>query len=179
MLKYIPNALSIARIFLAITMLFLVPFTTPFMIVYVVGGVSDMIDGPLARKMGWATDLGATLDSMGDLLFVLIGVFRVLPVIELRPWVIAWIFGAIALKGLTVVVGFIRHKKILFLHSIGNKVFVFALFTFPLFYLFVDPNIILTVILVFATTVFIEDIAIHILSPTPDVNVKSVFHVKK
>jgi CDP-alcohol phosphatidyltransferase. len=38
-----------------------------FVVLFVLSGLSDMLDGFLARRFGWCTEFGATLDSLSDL----------------------------------------------------------------------------------------------------------------
>jgi len=66
-----PNLLSLARLPLAATF----PLTTsvrPFALtVLALAGVSDVVDGWLARRLGQATPTGAVVDPITDKLFVL------------------------------------------------------------------------------------------------------------
>ena len=42
-----------------------------FFIFYLLSGVTDIIDGPVARKMGTCSEFGARLDTVADILFAL------------------------------------------------------------------------------------------------------------
>ena len=176
-MKYVPNMLSFMRLLLIIPLMFLTPFELPFMIIYVVAGVSDMIDGPLARKFNVVSQFGAALDGGADFLMILVVVFRILPLIELPAWVIIWIFIVIGMKFLGVIIGYLRHKKLILMHTYIGKFFVFSLFLFPVFYLFVDVVLLLTVLLVLATIVMVEDLYINITSKEVNLDHKGVlFH---
>lgn len=48
--KNVPNILSGLRILLAIILMVIKPFSVMFWIIYAICGVSDMIDGYIARK---------------------------------------------------------------------------------------------------------------------------------
>ena len=63
-MKYIANLITALRIIVAIAMLFTIPLSVPFFWLYAVGGLSDMIDGTVARRCGSAGDFGARLDSI-------------------------------------------------------------------------------------------------------------------
>jgi cardiolipin synthase len=66
-----------------------------------IAGASDAIDGWLARKFGWMSKLGATLDPVADKL--LVGVLFVVLTLQghLPPWLVAIVVGrdAIILAG--------------------------------------------------------------------------------
>lgn len=93
-MKNIPNILSLFRIIL-------IPFfvwqmmkgqTTAAAIILVVSALTDLLDGFLARRFGWVTQLGKVLDPTADKL-TQVTVCIVLA-INLRPY---WIFFALIL----------------------------------------------------------------------------------
>lgn len=65
----IPNIVTAVRLVCAVIMLIhcFLGRSDSFVILFVLSGLSDMLDGILARKYGWCTDFGATLDSVSDL----------------------------------------------------------------------------------------------------------------
>ena len=97
-LKYIPNILSVIR--LALVGVFVAVFfglengynNKIALIVFVVAGITDVIDGFLARRFGWVTTVGKILDPMADKLMQctalvclaaarMVGVWYILPYI--------------------------------------------------------------------------------------------------
>jgi len=173
-MKYVPNFLSFSRILLTIPLFFLAPFEWPFMVIYTVAGLTDMIDGPLARKFNLTSQFGAALDGAADVFFALTVVFRVLPVINISNWIAIWIFMVIGMKFLAIAVGYVRHKQLILLHTYLGKFFAFALFLFPIFYSFMEANTVLTVLLMIATTTFLEDIYINATSKEVDLDDKGI-----
>lgn len=93
-LRALPNALSLLRLTVAATLAFL-PVGAGFWAVYLLCGLSDMLDGALARRLKAESELGSKLDSLGDLAFVIVCAVRLLPGLELAAWAWAWI-GIIA-----------------------------------------------------------------------------------
>jgi len=82
-LSWLPNAISIMRIMLILPILALF-VNDEFgwaLTLFIVAGLSDGVDGYLAKKYGWNTRLGAFLDPAGDKLLV------------------AWSFGTLAFLG--------------------------------------------------------------------------------
>ena len=47
------------RILCSFALLFCQPFSPSFIVLYLIAGLTDMIDGPVARKTGTVSELGA------------------------------------------------------------------------------------------------------------------------
>lgn len=68
----IPNIITSVRLLAAIVLL-TVTLSLPdrglawFVPLFVVGGISDLLDGYIARRFNWCTEFGARLDSISDL----------------------------------------------------------------------------------------------------------------
>ena len=67
---HLPNVISVLRIAGSISLLFCDVAGLPFWVVYALCGISDMVDGWLARKLHAETKAGAILDSVSDIVFV-------------------------------------------------------------------------------------------------------------
>lgn len=93
-LRAIPNALSLLRLMGAAVLAFL-PVGGGFWAVYLLCGLSDMLDGALARRLKAESELGSKLDSLSDLALVIVCAVRLLPGLELAVWAWVWI-GVIA-----------------------------------------------------------------------------------
>ncbi len=68
-LKNIPNILSILRIllvFVFVFILFVLNNTYLALLIFLVAGATDIIDGYLARRNNWITNLGKILDPVAD-----------------------------------------------------------------------------------------------------------------
>ena len=63
-----------------------------FYVLYILCGISDMIDGTVARKTNSATERGAKIDTAADLVFVAVSLIKILPAIHIPRWL--WIWGA-------------------------------------------------------------------------------------
>lgn len=101
--KDIPNAISIARILLVapIAYLLLNESYTVALILVVIAAVSDALDGFLAKRYGWTSQVGSFLDPLADKL-LLVSCFLVCIVIDLMP---AWLFAVILIRDLVVAFG--------------------------------------------------------------------------
>ena len=56
------NIITFLRIILSVALLFCPVFSPVFLVLYIVTGVSDMIDGLVARKTGTVSEFGSRLD---------------------------------------------------------------------------------------------------------------------
>ena len=97
-----------------------------------------MIDGTVAQKTGKASEFGARLDSIADIIFVFVCLIKLIPVICIPVWLYIWI-GIIALiRIINIVSGLIMQKRFIMLHTITNKVTGLLLFVLPLTVPFMD-----------------------------------------
>ena len=64
----IPNALTLARIILVplIVWLIIAHEIAAAFVLFLLAGLSDAVDGYLAKRFGWQTELGAYLDPIAD-----------------------------------------------------------------------------------------------------------------
>jgi len=177
-MKHVPNILSAIRLISVIPLLIFAPFSAPFMTVYVIAGISDMIDGPIARKFNVTSEFGAKLDSVADVSLVMVVLFRLMPHVEISRGITVWIFIAIATKFTAALIGFIKYKQLVILHNYANKFFIFALFFFPVLHLYFEANHILTVMIILAMLAFGEEIVINLTSKELDLDHKGIFFNK-
>ena len=75
------DTVTILRMVGTLGLAFLNPGTLWFFAVYTITGLTDVLDGWLARKTGTESDFGAKLDSIADLLFYTIMLIRLFPVV--------------------------------------------------------------------------------------------------
>lgn len=132
------NIITGSRILFSIVLLFFPTFSPAFYALYLAAGITDMIDGTVARKTGKASEFGARLDSIADIVFVVVCLIKLIPDINIPTWFYVWI-GIIALiRIINIVSGLIMQKRFILLHTIMNKVTGLLLFVLPLTVPFVD-----------------------------------------
>lgn len=156
----IPNILSSSRGVSALTMLFFPVFSPWFWALYCWGGISDMIDGPIARKMNAESKLGSRIDSVADLVFVVCSAVLILPSVDLPLWVWVWIaaIGIIKLAG--IIIGSCRQRRLAIPHSTTNKLTGILLFCLPFAIVRFDACIPVAIACTMATASLIEDFQI-------------------
>ena len=137
-MKHIANILTGCRIFGSILLLFFPAFSLEFYITYLLCGFSDMVDGTIARKTNSTSKFGSQLDTIADLIFVVVSLFKLLPAIHIPRWL--WIWGGViaVIKISNIIWGYVSKKQFISLHTIMNKVTGLLLFLLPLTISFVE-----------------------------------------
>ena len=139
MRKQIANIITISRILGSIYLLYSPVFSFSFYIMYLFCGITDMIDGTIARKTKSVSELGARLDSVADSAFVAVSFVKILPLMEFPTWLWNWIVMIAIIKIGNVVWGLISNKKLVSMHTILNKATGLLLFLFPFTLRFIEP----------------------------------------
>lgn len=133
------------------------PFSIKFFIIYTYCGISDMLDGAIARKTETSTELGSILDGLADLLFIVVCMVKILPLLNISELYWKWIKVIIFIKAINLIVGYMYYKKLIFFHSIENNVTGFMLFLLPFFMLKIGTNYLETIICLLATFSAIQE----------------------
>ncbi|MCI1999061.1 MAG: CDP-alcohol phosphatidyltransferase family protein [Clostridia bacterium] len=160
-------------------MIFVKPMSYAFFTIYSFCGITDILDGYIARKMNCTTFKGAVFDSIADFLFFVTMLVIFLPIIKREKWAIIWIVIIIFVRFSSILIGFIKYHKISFLHTILNKITGFALFLFPFIYITFNFKISVFVLCVLASISAVEELIIIIKSKILNLNIKSIFEIIK
>ena len=123
-----PNVISVLRIAGSISLLFCDVRGWPFWSLYVLGGLSDIIDGWLARKLHAESKTGAILDSVSDIVFVACCTISLLPVLEIPMWLWIWAGVIVIIKIVNQISSLVVCKRFCFPHTLANKLTGFLLF---------------------------------------------------
>ena len=156
-MKHIANILTGCRIFGSILLLFFPAFSLEFYIIYLLCGFSDMVDGTIARKTNSTSKFGSQLDTIADLIFVMVSLFKMLPAIDIPQWLWIW-GGAIAvIKIRNIIWGYVSKKQFISVHTIMNRATGLLLFLSPLTIHFFELNYIAVVVCSIATLAAIQE----------------------
>ena len=148
---HLPNVISILRIAGSVSLLFCVVPGWPFWVLYALCGISDMVDGSLARKLHAETKAGAVLDSVADIVFVASCAIRLLPVLEIPTWMWIWVGVIIFIKIVNQISALVICKRFCFPHTLANKLTGLLLFlAVPAVFCSVIPFSIVAAIATFA-----------------------------
>ncbi len=150
-MKHLPNILSSLRIVGAVALLLSNVSSSPFWVLYIVCGISDIADGWLARKLKYVTRTGALLDSLADFYFVVCCAWKLLPTLELPQWLWLWGGVIVAIKVMNQISAIERHGHCCFPHTMANKWAGFLLFiAVPMTFVSIIPITIIAAIATFA-----------------------------
>ena len=158
MKKHIANIITGSRMVLSLPLLF-IPLTSAwFCVIYLLCGLSDMIDGTVARRTSSASELGARLDTVSDFVFMSVALIKFVPHLHIPVWLWIWI-GVIAMMKLgNVVLGFVCTKKFVSPHTVLNKITGLLLFLLPTTISFVDLTYTLPIVCTVATLAAIHEV---------------------
>lgn len=119
----LPNFLSALRLFLILPLVFnlLKGDYGTALVILAVAGVSDLLDGFLARTFNWRTKLGSILDPIADKLLILALTLSLVKIGELPIWLVV----VILIRDLQVTLGFL----LVYFRKQGKQGFIQPLFT--------------------------------------------------
>ena len=145
------------RIIGSLTLLFFDVPSFPFYITYLLCGFSDMIDGAIARKTNAVSSFGSKLDTVADIVFMVVCAVKLLPMIYLPIWVWMWIAVIALIKVTNIVWGFVRKKQLVDYHAVLNKITGSLLFLLPFTLQFIEPMYSFAVVCMIATIAAIKE----------------------
>ena len=103
-----------------------------FWTLYLLCGLSDVLDGAVARSAGTVSRLGERLDTIADIIFVAMWMVLFIPAINVGLWLWIWT-GVIALiKVVNVISGLAMKKGFVAKHTPANKATGILLFILPM-----------------------------------------------
>ena len=107
-LRHLPNLLCILRMALVLPVGYgILDGRYPeVMALFALAAFTDALDGFLAKRFGWTSELGKHLDPLADKL-LLVTVFACLSVADLSPW---WLTAIVLLRDLVIVFGGLTYR---------------------------------------------------------------------
>ncbi|MGM0241074.1 CDP-alcohol phosphatidyltransferase family protein [Enterococcus sp. AZ103] len=172
-MKNLPNILTISRIILTIPLFGLPFFSVTWLILYYLCGLTDMVDGWLARRFDFISEKGAILDSLADFIFVCSLLLMVIVQALFPINFLLFLLPTFFVKILSLLIGFYKFKTLALLHTYLNKLMgltIFILFPFSLKYATIFYSLALL-----SVVPAIEELFILIKSKKLDLNSKSIF----
>lgn len=174
-MKSIPNYLSFCRMLLSVILLAVKPLSIVFYILYIACGLSDMLDGYIARRTGSSSRFGAKLDTIADLIMTVVLFMILYPIVHLTKVMVIWIIVIGLIRVLSIVIVLKKYKSFAILHTYGNKITGLMMFTFPLLMPFIQLAALLYIICIMASLSALEELFIHLTSYELEVNKKGLF----
>ncbi len=174
-MKSIPNCISFSRIIFSVILFFIEPLSIAFYAIYIVCGLSDIIDGFIARKFGMTSRLGEKLDSMADM--PMLGVLLVVlyPIINPVSEIFIWIILIFIIRVVSTIVAYKKYHTFAMLHTYGNKITGLILFLVPILLPFIHSTVLMYIVCAIACISAIEELIIQLTSRELQVNKSSIF----
>lgn len=178
-LKNVANILSVSRIAISFLLLFFQAMSVPFLILYACCGFTDMLDGAIARKTHTESKLGATLDSIGDFIMVVVVLIKLIPAIwvQIPVWCFVMIAVIASIRTLAYLIGIAKFHGFASLHTILNKSTGVVLFLFPFYMLLINIRIASGIACVIALCSAIEELFCELKMKEYNPNVKSILEL--
>ena len=105
---------------------------------YIFAGITDALDGFVARRTGTVSDLGAKLDTIADFALAAVCLCKLLPILDLPGWLYGWTVLIALIKVVNIVSGYVVKKRFVSLHTPMNKATGAFLFLLPLTLSFIE-----------------------------------------
>ena len=175
-MKHLPNILTSLRIALSIILLLLFDNGMAFLIVYLVCGFTDALDGIIARKYNCQSKLGSLLDSIADLCMFGVVIWALIVWMGgVTPLVLTLVLVVTVIRIGALMVARIKFGRFAMLHTIGNKITGALLFLYPIEYLLFSSRVLLYPLFAFALLSAIEECIIHLSASELDSDRKGLF----
>lgn len=184
-LKTIPNLISISRLILIPLMLIPAYFINDeeqarlfFLILFIAIGVTDKLDGTIARYLNQTTALGAKLDTIADMIFyplIALWLYRFEKGVVGDWWYLIYLL--IILFSFKLIAGKIKFGYIPAFHTIGAKTFSASLYFFMIISM-LKPDLaesLFPALCIIGYVNQIEETYIMLTRDSVDENIKSVF----
>ena len=175
------DTVTILRMVGTLCLAFVEPETLGFFAVYTITGLTDVLDGWLARKTGTASAFGARLDSIADLLFYGVLLLRLFPVLRQALPVSVWyVVTAVALvRMVAYAVAAVKYHRFASLHTWLNKLTGGAIFLLP-YILAISTGVAYSwTVCALACAASLEELAIHLRQKRYCADVKSILQLAR
>ena len=182
MLLNIPNCLSLFRIISAPFLLLSGWFGMPtlFFILFGLMLLSDVLDGIIARMLDQTSELGARLDSYGDILTYLstpLAAWWIWP--DVIKEELYYIFAAIVIYILPAIFALLKFGKLASYHTWITKVSAVLMSAGAVILLGFENNLLFHIAIYFLVIEMIENIVITIILPKQKSDIHSIWHAWK
>ena len=110
LIRYLPNVVTIGRVLLVAPAGWLLwhDAVLQAMVLIAIAGISDAIDGELARRFDWRTRFGAIADPAADKLLVVV----VFAVLTLKGNLPVWLLAAVVLRDVVIISGALAYRRL-------------------------------------------------------------------
>ena len=181
-LRTLPNMLTMVRI-ASLPVLYALYFLDHFLVfafLYCISGITDMLDGYLARKLNQVTKSGQFLDSIADMFFNLsTGFFLFHRLHELRALYRSPLLMMVVLGVVYLVVSIVRCSRLHFMHTTLFRLAGVSIYVCFVTSFFVMPIIMIHITIALLSIAFIESIIIYFVFGEVEADMKSLIGIHR
>lgn len=179
-MKHVPNIITVCRMALSVLLLCFISNRTAFFIVFVICGVTDLLDGMIARRTKTESAAGARLDSAADLL--MFGIMTACVLIwkgaELEG-LLPYLAVAVLLRIANMAIAAFKYRSFALLHTWGNKITGASVFISYAVFVPADDVRVFLPVCILATLSALEETVIHLTTDKLDLDRPSIFKMGK
>lgn len=177
LLKHAANIISAGRIVASPLLFFSLDNAPLFLVLYLICGLSDVLDGYIARKTNTESELGARLNSVADLiLFTAITVSIVLWLGDGILVFLPWLLITVLIRCTNIAIAACKYHSFAILHTWGNKLTGALVFLTPVFVRY-QLRAGLWVVCLTAVLSAAEEGVIHLTSAKLEINRRSILKI--
>jgi CDP-diacylglycerol--glycerol-3-phosphate 3-phosphatidyltransferase len=178
-MKSLANYISVSRIVLSLTLFLTEPLSPVFILIYLIIGLSDILDGYIARKTRSTSRLGEKLDSFADMAFDFVLIIILYPVIKPKTEILIWIALIALIRITAIAVVYKKYRIPGMVHTLANKATGLALFLFPILYSIFRSEYFIYFVCLIASVSAVEELIIDLTSNKWLANRKSILVKEK
>ena len=154
-----------------------------FYTVYILCIATDLADGPIARKTNTASNLGALLDSIADVMVIVVALIVFIPILiangDFHFWMLVLVALVIGIRAIALLIGFAKYRTVTLLHTYANKGSGLCLALFPIWFAMFTVSGGFIFMAVGAVLAALEELLITIRSKKLDRNITWLFGTPK
>ena len=174
--RYAANILTGLRIALSLLLLAFLDDKLTCFVLFTTAGITDVLDGMIARRTDTASRFGARLDSFADM--VMFGVMVACAIVWAgnRLWALApYLIAVAGIRFANLIIAVCRFRQFAAIHTWGNKLTGILVFISFCVYILTDSLAALIPVVAVAALAALEETVILITSATLNLNRKSIF----
>lgn len=151
------NIITGIRVLFSLILLFTKAFSPTFYALYIIAGMSDVLDGIVARKLNLESKFGEKLDTAADICFVGATLYKLIPAMQMPIWLWLWIGAIVLIKLTNIISGFLHQKTFVVKHTAANKITGILFFLLPFSLSFLPLECGVTIVCTMATIAAIHE----------------------
>ena len=178
----IPNSLSLIRLMGVPLLFWLVRFDSPAWFIgwFIFLGLTDFLDGILARRWNQSTEFGSLMDAIADVAYYFAAAWFLIYLFpEYLVPNLPYIIFLLVIFSISLIVAKLKAGKLKFMHTHLSRLSGVLVFIGFLASFFMDTTWVLRLVVLVYTLAFIEICAMFWIYGNIDPDTRSILHLRK